>query len=51
VTVKGFKKWYTSIAMDGTVDYTLWNGSEEDEKVRSEVRKMKGLPVKKEDKH
>jgi len=42
VTVKGLKKWYTSNAMDGIGDYTLWNGSEEDGNVRSECEEDEG---------
>jgi hypothetical protein len=34
--VKGFKKCCLSNAVDGTDDDVLWNGSEEDENVRSE---------------
>ena len=36
VTVKGFWKCCMSIAVDGTDDVMLWNGSEEDGNVRSE---------------
>jgi hypothetical protein len=36
VTVKGFKNCCISNAVDETDDNMLWNGSEEDEKVRSE---------------
>jgi len=35
VTVKGFKKCCISKAMDETYDDMLWNGSEDDGKVRS----------------
>ena len=36
VTVKGFKKCCITIAVEGTDDDMLWNGSEEDGNVRSE---------------
>jgi hypothetical protein len=36
VTVKGFKNCCTSKAADETDEDTLWNGSEEDVKVKSE---------------
>jgi len=45
VTVKGFKKCCISIAVDGTHDDMLWNGSEKDGNVGS-VRKMKVMTVK-----
>ena len=35
MSVKGFKKHYISNAMEGSDDDMLWNGSEEDEDVRS----------------
>jgi hypothetical protein len=35
MTEKGFKKCCISIALGATDDDTLWNGSEEDGKVRS----------------
>jgi hypothetical protein len=38
--VKGFKKCCLSNAVDGTDDM-LWNGSEEDENVRSECEEDK----------
>jgi len=44
VSVKSFKKCCMSNGTDGT-DGMLWNGSEEDGNVRSEVRKMKALTV------
>jgi hypothetical protein len=37
VIVKGFKKCFISSAVDGTDDDLLWNDSEEDANVRSEV--------------
>ena len=40
--VKGFKKCCLSNAVDGTDDDMLWNGSEEDENVRSECEEYKG---------
>jgi len=42
VTVKGFKKFCTPNARDGTDDDMLWDGSEENGHMRS-VRKMKAL--------
>jgi hypothetical protein len=36
VTVKGFKKCCMSIAMDGTDNDMMWNGSEKDGDIRSE---------------
>ena len=42
--MKSFKKCCMSNGTDGT-DGMLWNGSEEDGNVRSEVRKMKALTV------
>ena len=43
--MKGFKKCCISIAVDGTHDDMLWNGSEKDGNVGS-VRKMKVMTVK-----
>jgi len=42
VNVEGLKKCCVSIAMDGTDDVMLWNGSDEDGSVRG-VRKIKAL--------
>jgi len=42
MSVKGFKKHYISNAMDGTDDDMLWNGSEEDEDVRSQCKEDEG---------
>jgi hypothetical protein len=44
LTVKGFKKFCISNAVDETDDDMLWNGSEADGDMS--VRKMKALPVK-----
>jgi len=46
VNVKGLKKYCISNAVD-LMDYdTLWNGSEEDRKVRSECKEDEGTAVK-----
>ena len=45
VTMKDFKKYCISTAVDETDDDMLWNGSEEDKDVRS-VRKTKAQTVK-----
>jgi hypothetical protein len=37
VTVKGFKNCYISKAADETDEDMLWNGSEEDGKIRSKL--------------
>jgi hypothetical protein len=42
VIVKGFKKCCMSNAMDETDGDMLWNGSEEDENVRSECEEDEG---------
>jgi len=42
VTLKGFTKCYISNAVDGTDDYMLWNGREEDGNVRSECEEVEG---------
>jgi len=42
VTLKGFKKWCISNAMDGTDDDMWWNDSEEDGNVRSECDEDEG---------
>ena len=42
VNVKGFQKYCISTAVDGTDDYMLWNGSEEDWNVRSECEGDEG---------
>jgi len=39
--VKGFKKCCLSNAVDGTDDEMLWDGSEEDENVRSDCEEDK----------
>jgi len=41
VSVKAFKKCCISNAMDG-IDDMLWNGSEDDGKIRSECEEDKG---------
>ena len=43
LTVKGFKKCCISIAVDGTEDDVLWDGSEEDGNVRSECEDDGGM--------
>jgi len=42
VTMKGFKKWRTSNALDGTDDDMLWSGTEEDGNVRSACEEYEG---------
>jgi hypothetical protein len=42
VTGKGFKKCCISKGMDGTDDDMLWNGSEDDENVKSECEEDEG---------
>ena len=42
VTVKGFKTGCISNAMDGTDCDMMWNGSEEDWKVRSQCEEDEG---------
>ena len=42
VTVQGFKKCCVSNAVDDADDDMLWNGSEEDENVRSECEQDEG---------
>jgi len=46
VTVKVFKKWCISSAVDGTDGGTLWNSSEVDGMSRVSVRHMKALIIK-----
>ena len=43
MTVKGFKKYSISTAVDGTDDEMLWNGSEVDMNVRSEYKEDEGI--------
>ena len=40
--MKGFKKCYLSIEMDGIKDNMLWNNSEEDGDVRSKCKEDEG---------
>ena len=42
MAVKGVKKCWISNTVDGTDDDMLWNGSEEDEGVRSECEEDGG---------
>jgi hypothetical protein len=42
VTLKGFKRWCISNAVDGTDGNMWWNGSEEDGNVRSECEDDEG---------
>jgi hypothetical protein len=46
VTVKGFKKCCLSIAVEGTDDDMMWNGSEEDGNVRGECEEDEGTDCK-----
>jgi len=45
VTLKGFKKYSISTAVERTDDDMLWNGSEEDTNVKSECKEDERMPM------